>query len=197
MPGDCYGGLGGGTRRKWAMRQRPAAKENDDAKCLHDETINGDDFTEDNADKVLGGNSRSLDAGSEDTRSGDEDTPGVSLFAVLAEEFATYHAAPTTENPIQLAMPRSAHIYGEVLRRKWPTSNDSPAPVNSWSVVSQKKARAKTGNRVWIFGRIADHTAWPSTDSIVDGSVSNKCSEIRPRSVATEECLAKSADQSR
>ena len=32
-----------------------------------------------------------------------------------------YHAAPTTESPMQSAMPRSAHAYGDIDSRKAPT----------------------------------------------------------------------------
>jgi hypothetical protein len=32
-----------------------------------------------------------------------------------------YHAAPTTDSPMQSAMPRSAHAYGETDSRKAPT----------------------------------------------------------------------------
>lgn len=43
------------------------------------------------------------------------------------------HAAPTTENPMQHAMPRFAHMYGDVVSRNWPTLNVSPWPVKSMS----------------------------------------------------------------
>ena len=32
----------------------------------------------------------------------------------------SYHAAPTTERPMQRVMPRSAHAYGEIDSRKAP-----------------------------------------------------------------------------
>lgn len=37
----------------------------------------------------------------------------------------TYHAAPTTERPMQSAIPRSAQAYGDTDSRKAPTYSDS------------------------------------------------------------------------
>lgn len=33
----------------------------------------------------------------------------------------TYHAAPTTDSPMQRPMPKSAHAYGDTLSRNCPT----------------------------------------------------------------------------
>lgn len=41
----------------------------------HDDTVDGDDFAEDDGDQVLGSDSRRFDTGTEDGRARDEDTP--------------------------------------------------------------------------------------------------------------------------
>ena len=48
-----------------------------------------------------------------------------------------YHAAPTTERPMQRAMPADAHPYGDIDSRKSPILNASPLPVKSISSVKR------------------------------------------------------------
>lgn len=61
----------------------------------------------------------------------DRDSTLVAEYTAM--KVMTYHAAPTTDNPIHNATPISAHAYGETDSRKAPTSNDSPLPVKSMS----------------------------------------------------------------
>jgi len=44
----------------------------------HDDAVNGHDLAEDNRDKVLGTDTRGLDAAAQDRRAGDEDAPALS-----------------------------------------------------------------------------------------------------------------------
>lgn len=98
----------------------------------HDDAVDGDDLTEDDGDQVLGSDSRRLDTGTEDGRARDEDTPsrqesdGTRFRGVPRRMLGMgpYHAAPTTDRPMQSAMPRSAHAYGDTDSRKAPTYPD-------------------------------------------------------------------------
>jgi hypothetical protein len=42
----------------------------------------------------------------------------------------TYHAAPIILNPITMAVPNDAHIYGDVSIKNPPTSNHDDLPLN-------------------------------------------------------------------
>ena len=48
-----------------------------------------------------------------------------------------YQAAPTTERPVQAAIPSEAHPYGDIDSRAAPTLKSSPLPVKSISAASQ------------------------------------------------------------
>jgi hypothetical protein len=90
----------------------------------HDYAVDGDDFAEDDGNEVLSSNSRCLDTTTDDGRAGDEDPPANVLETStdsLCTRSQTYHAAPTTESPMQRAMPKLAHVYGDMLSRKAPT----------------------------------------------------------------------------
>lgn len=93
----------------------------------HDDTVDGDDLAENDGDQVLCSDSGSLDTTSEDRGAGNENTPvfksqysDLSMLFLLDGQ-CTDHAAPTTERPIQRAIPVLAHAWGEMLRRKSPT----------------------------------------------------------------------------
>jgi hypothetical protein len=43
------------------------------------------------------------------------------LLHVSSNLVKTDHAAPTTDRPMQRPMPMSAHAYGEIDSRNWPT----------------------------------------------------------------------------
>jgi hypothetical protein len=53
-------------------------------------------------------------------------------------------AAPTTENPIQHAIPKLAHMYGDVVSRNWPKLKLCPWPVKRISVILLLGADIKT-----------------------------------------------------
>jgi hypothetical protein len=82
-----------------------------------DDTVNGDDFAENDGDQVLCSDSGSLDTTTEDRGTGDEDTPvdvclsisDLSCIVSFRNAQCTDHAAPTTERPIQRAIPVLAH----------------------------------------------------------------------------------------
>lgn len=110
----------------------------------HDDAINGNDFAENNRDQVLGSDSRGPDGCAENRRAGDENTPAIMRLLVNVvskrsralldiEGGGTDQAAPTTDKPMQRAIPVLAHVKGETLSRKAPTLKDSPLPVKSIS----------------------------------------------------------------
>ena len=83
----------------------------------HDDTVDGDDLAENDRDQVLGADSWRLDTTTEDRGSGNEDSPVflVSAFVPTCSRFISffqvgdsYHAAPTTDKPIQRPMPAEA-----------------------------------------------------------------------------------------
>jgi hypothetical protein len=83
----------------------------------HDDTVDGDDFAENDGDQVLCSDSGSLDTTTKDRGTGDEDTPvdvclsisDLSCIVSFRNAQCTDHAAPTTERPIQRAIPVLAH----------------------------------------------------------------------------------------
>ena len=94
----------------------------------HDDAVDGHDFAEDDRDQVLRSYPRGLDAAAEDRGAGDEDSPVPQpLFSVSCffrdvwTACCAYHAAPTTDSPMQRPIPRSAHAYGDTLSRNAPT----------------------------------------------------------------------------
>lgn len=92
----------------------------------HDDAVDGDDLAEDNADQVLGADTRCLDAGAEDGRARDENAPVATRSANEdgrdeKGKKRAYHAAPTTDRPMQRAIPREAQVYGDTDSRKAPT----------------------------------------------------------------------------
>jgi hypothetical protein len=83
----------------------------------HDHAVDGDDLAENNRDQVLGADSWRLDTTAEDRSSGDEDSPVFLVSAFIPSSRAcaslfqvgdSYHAAPTTDRPIQRPMPAEA-----------------------------------------------------------------------------------------
>ena len=83
----------------------------------HDDSVDGDDLAENNRDQVLGADSWRLDTTTEDRSSCNEDSPVflvsafVPSFCASASSFHvgnSYHAAPTTDRPIQRPMPAEA-----------------------------------------------------------------------------------------
>ena len=89
----------------------------------HDDAVNRHHFTKDNGYQVLRSYSRCLDTTAEDRGAGDEDSPVPSLlvFAIQNMYSCAYHAAPTTDSPMQSEIPRSAHAYGDTLSKNCPT----------------------------------------------------------------------------
>lgn len=91
----------------------------------HDDAVDGDNLAEDDRDKVLGSYSGGFDATANNGGAGDEDSPRCACKMLLCGCCCTrsgvYHAAPTTERPMQRAMPKLAHVYGDMLSRKAPT----------------------------------------------------------------------------
>ena len=79
----------------------------------HDDAVDGDDFAEDDGDKVLGSDPRRFDSAAQDRCAGYEDAPSFIqyVFGRYLVGLCVYadHAAPTTERPIQRPMPASAH----------------------------------------------------------------------------------------
>jgi uncharacterized protein YcfJ len=80
----------------------------------HDDTVNGDNLTEDNGDQVLGADAWRFHTTTEDRSSSNEDSPVFSVSArILAHLSAvtlgdSYHAAPITEKPMQRPIPADA-----------------------------------------------------------------------------------------
>lgn len=81
----------------------------------HDDTIYSHHFAKYNGDQILGPDSRCLYATSKDGDTSDENTPIDSIrygleYVLMAQESIVnaYHAAPTTDRPMQSAMPKSA-----------------------------------------------------------------------------------------
>jgi hypothetical protein len=83
----------------------------------HDDTVDGDDLAENNRDQVLGADSWRLDTTTEDRSSGNEDSPVFLISALVPSCRASasffhvgdsYHAAPTTDRPIQRPIPAEA-----------------------------------------------------------------------------------------
>jgi hypothetical protein len=94
----------------------------------HDDSVDSHNFTENNGDQVLGSNSRCFYAATDNGGASDENSPvdsvrnGVQYLPVLqTSKVYSYHAAPTTDRPMQSAMPKSAQTYGDTLSRKAPT----------------------------------------------------------------------------
>lgn len=98
----------------------------------HDDAVDRDDFAEDDGDQVLRPDPRGFHATSQNRCARYEDAPeSCSVFflplffsdsiSVLVRPGCTDHAAPTTERPIQRAMPVLAHAYGDIDSRNWPT----------------------------------------------------------------------------
>jgi hypothetical protein len=93
----------------------------------HDYAIDGNNFAKDDGDQILGSDSRGFDTTTEDGRTGNEDSPvqierlvrGRGRGECWVKEL--YHAAPTTDNPIHNPTPISAHAYGDISSRNWPT----------------------------------------------------------------------------
>jgi len=83
----------------------------------HDDTVDGDNLAENNRDQVLGADSWRLDTTTEDRSSSNEDSPVFLVSAFVPSRRASttlfhlgysYHAAPTTDKPIQRPMPAEA-----------------------------------------------------------------------------------------
>jgi len=83
----------------------------------HDDAVDGNHLAENNRDQVLGADSWRLDTTTEDRSSCNEDSPVflvsafVPSFCASASSFHvgdSYHAAPTTDRPIQRPMPAEA-----------------------------------------------------------------------------------------
>lgn len=77
----------------------------------HDHTVDSDDLTEDNRNQVLRSNPGRLDASADDRGACQEDTPEaptVSDRTDMTMQECPYHAAPTTDKPIHIAIPMVA-----------------------------------------------------------------------------------------
>ena len=83
----------------------------------HDDTVDGDNLAENDRDQVLGADSWRLNTTTEDRSSGNKDSPVflVSAFIPRCRASASscylgdsYHAAPTTDRPMQRPMPAEA-----------------------------------------------------------------------------------------
>jgi hypothetical protein len=83
----------------------------------HNDAVDGDYLAENNRDQVLGADSWRLDTTTEDRGSGNEDSPVFLVSAFVSSYCAStslfhvcdsYHAAPTTDRPIQRPMPAEA-----------------------------------------------------------------------------------------
>ena len=107
------GVVGRGVGGCGAVGGRQLGREDDG----HDDAVDGDDLAEDDGDEVLGADAGCFDATSEDGGAGDEDTPAkrsdVSYRRRVARgcgrgRMLAYHAAPTTDRPIERAMPMLA-----------------------------------------------------------------------------------------
>lgn len=102
----------------------------------HDDAVDGDDLAEDNGDEVLGADARGADATADDRGAGDEDTPIVNIWlerlfygaaptSRLGGLMSSYHAAPTTDRPMQREMPKLAQPTGDMDSRNAPTWMDT------------------------------------------------------------------------
>lgn len=88
----------------------------------HDDTVNGDDLAEDDGDEILRSYAWGFDAASEDRYAGYEDAPGDDQRRASRRKWnVSYHAAPTTDNPMQRPIPIFAQVYGDTVSRNWPT----------------------------------------------------------------------------
>ena len=100
----------------------------------HNDTVNGNNFAEDDGDQVLRSYPGSLDTTTDDGYTGCEDTPAMrSEPAQVFASVGTYQADPTTERPMHRPMPKLAQVYGDMDSRNCPTLNASPSPLNSMS----------------------------------------------------------------
>lgn len=82
----------------------------------HNETINSNNFAENNTDQIFGGNSRCFDASSKDAWTSDKNTPAennisdsrtINNYSNINNSL-TYQAAPITLRPMQSAIPVTA-----------------------------------------------------------------------------------------
>lgn len=78
----------------------------------HDDTVDGNDFAEDDGDEILGSDAWGFHTAAEDGCASNEYAPSLisasySLFFCFPK-ICTHHAAPTTESDMQRPMPMSA-----------------------------------------------------------------------------------------